>query len=109
LKRNKKELKKIFKEYAINNSFDLYNFKKEQEIVSKKFNFDNEDDLLNRMKFILLQKEITPGEAVKFSDEFLIESIRTFSKLYPLYCFSVSPQPLLLIDDYTERFGTSFL
>ncbi len=105
----KKEMKKTFKEFDINNHFNLYEFKKEQNEVKINFNFDKDADVLSKMKFILFQKEITPGEMINASEEFIIETIKTFSKLYPVYCYSITHEPLKLIEDYRERFGTSFI
>jgi hypothetical protein len=57
------------------------------------------------MKYVILKKNIEPGNKLCVSPDFLTEAIKTFSNLYPLLCFAISPHPLKLIDDFDELMG----
>lgn len=60
---------------------------------------------MSQMKYILLEKQLDKDKKLIYSPNFLTEAIRTFSRLYPLYCFTISPDPLRLVEDFDERMG----
>jgi len=39
------------------------------------------------------------------SPNFINDIIKTFSRLYPLYCFAISEQPLKLLAKFEEQMG----
>lgn len=101
------EIIKAFKKYKLNNIFNLYSFKKNSELLSAKFNAEKNFELLTNTKYILLQKSLLTKDKIIFSPEFLNETIKTFSRLYPLYCFAISPQPLKLLNEFDDRMGVA--
>ena len=101
------EIVKTFKKYKLNNIFSLYSFKKDSELLSARFNAENKFELLTDIKYILLQKSLLKKDKIIFSSEFLTETIKTFSRLYPLYCFAISPQPLKLLNEFEDRMGVA--
>ncbi len=107
LKTSRAEILKSFKQYKLNGQFSLYSFKKESELLSERFNADEDFDIFGKVKYILLQKSLLKKEKIVFDPGFLTETIKTFSRLYPLYCFAISPQPLKLLNDFEERMGTA--
>ncbi len=107
LARYKKEITEACMKYKINGKFALYELHKEPEMILKKFNMQKDYARIQSMKYVLLQKDLKLDSSLVFSPDFLTEAIKSFSRLYPLYCFAVSPQPLRLLDDFEERLGVA--
>lgn len=106
LERHGKELEKVFEIYKLNNQFSLTELKKDMTLLRKKFNYTKDGTLLNSIKWILLEKEMIPKEKkILASPNFVNDVIKTFSRLYPLYCFAISPQPMKLIAQFEEHMG----
>jgi len=77
-------------------------------LVRKKFDFSKDGILLQKMKYILLEKPIlTKEKKIIASPNFINDIIKTFSRLYPLYCFAISEQPLNLIAKFEEHMGVA--
>ncbi|MDR3625653.1 MAG: DUF2461 family protein [Ignavibacteriaceae bacterium] len=91
--------------FKINNKFFMYELNKESGTVYPKFKAPKHFETISNMKYIILKKDITPGNKLYTSPDFLTEAIKTFSNLYPLYCFAISPNPMKLIDEFDERMG----
>ena len=104
---NRKEINKIFKDYKLNNKFSFYSFKKDSELIAEKFNTQKDFDIFEKTRYILLQKSLLKKEKLIYEADFLNEAVKTFSHLYPLYCFAISPQPLKLLNDFEERMGVT--
>ncbi|QQS37320.1 MAG: DUF2461 family protein [Ignavibacteriales bacterium] len=101
----KNDLKLVFTKYGIDGKYNLLTFEKEPTILKKNFKYEHDSDLLNKTKFILLEKFIPDGKAILFKPAFLTEMIKAFSKLYPLYCFAITPDPLRLLEEFEENLG----
>lgn len=102
-----KEIVNVFNKYELSNRFDLCTFDKDIDLVRKKANLNKHFDVFSELEYILLQKSFEKKQRKITSANFLIESIKTFSKLYPIYCFAISPNPLKLIQDFEERMGVA--
>jgi len=101
-----KEIAKVFSSYKLNNQFSLTEMKKEMVLLRKKFDFSKDGKLLLQMKYILLEKAMLPKEKkIISSPNFINDIIKTFSRLYPLYCFAISEQPLKLLAKFEEQMG----
>ncbi len=107
LPKYKKEISNVFNKYKLNNKFGLYTFDKESSMVQNKFNFDKHFDKFISTKYILLENPVPKTNKLITSPAFLNTAIKTFSKLYPLYCFAISPEPLKLLQDFEERMGVA--
>ena len=105
LKKYPNEIKEVFKQYGINNNYSLYDLENEDDIIVKKFNADNHFDKLEDIDLVILQKAKVVPDKILYSDAIIIETIKMISKLYPLYCFAISPQPLKLLQRYKDEFG----
>ena len=102
---HKEELVETFKRFELNNRFDFYKMEKEPELISKGFDIENEFNRMARTKYFLLQKELSNDSEIVYSSELLLEIIKTFSQLFTIYCFSISHNPLHLIDSFEEQIG----
>lgn len=108
LEKYEKEIAKVFAGYKLNNQFSLTEMKKEMVLVRKKFDFSKDGILLQKMKYILLEKPILTNEKkIIASPNFINDIIKTFSRLYPLYCFAISEQPLKLLAKFEEHMGVA--
>jgi uncharacterized protein (TIGR02453 family) len=105
IKRYRKEFIKILDKYDINNRYELQELGKDMQQVEKKFNANKHLDVLGGLKMSILQKSLKQNDKKIYSPDFILEAIKTFSNLYPIYCFSVSPQPFKLIEEFEELFG----
>ncbi|MGA7721222.1 MAG: DUF2461 family protein [Ignavibacteriaceae bacterium] len=100
-----KEIIECCKRFKIDTKFDLYELDKKESMVIPKFKADKHFKVFSEMEYIILKKNIDPGNKLCTSPDFLTEAIKTFSNLYPLLCFAISPRPLKLIADFDEQMG----
>lgn len=105
LKKYGSEIIKVFNDYSLNNRLSLQTFDKDISMLQKRLNINNHFDKFAGTKYILLEKIIPREQRVVTSPDFLTESIKLFSLLYPLYCFAISPDPLKLLRSFEERMG----
>lgn len=101
----KDEFVETFRKFELNEKFDFYEMNKEPELISKGFDIENEFNRMARTKFFLLQKELNKDSELIYSSDILLEIIKTFSQLYPVYCFSISHNPLAVIEKFEEEIG----
>ena len=107
IKRFGKEIISIFNNYSLNNKLALHTFDKEISVVQKRLNINNHFEKFAATKYILLEKVLPKERKVVTSPDFLADSIKLFSSLYPLYCFAISPNPLKLLNNFEERMGVA--
>jgi hypothetical protein len=62
-------------------------------------------DLLENIDYVLLETSKQVSEKILFSDAIVVETIKMISRLYPLYCFAISPQPLKELQRFEDEFG----
>ncbi len=101
----KKEIQAVCAKFKINENYSLSYLGKENSPVKTKFNADKHFDFLGGHDLLLFEKVKKPGEKILFSDAIIIEMIKMISALYPLYCFTTSPQPMKELQKFEENFG----
>lgn len=101
----KNNIEDVFLKYKLEGKLNFSTFDKEPELLRKNFKFGKDAELLPDTRFILLEKNLALEDKIIFSSNFLNELIRTFSKLYPLYCFAISSDPLKLLMEFEENLG----
>ena len=74
------------------------------KIISAKFNAEKDFEKMTGLDYILLEKRTLP-EKILFTNKIVEEMIKMILQLYPLYCFSISPQPLKLLQKFEDDFG----
>ena len=100
------ELIETFKRFELNNKFNFYEMNKSKvELVKKSFNIEEDFDKMARTKDILLQKEMSKNSKIIYTSDILLEIIKTFSQLYTIYCFCISPNPLSLVETFENQIG----
>lgn len=99
------EFQQIAAHYGINGRFSLVELKKGPVELLKNFDATRDFQNLVNTKLILLDRLITPEAANISASDFLLEAIRTYSVLYPFYCFAISPDPLKMIEEFEDQMG----
>ncbi|OGU74510.1 MAG: hypothetical protein A2V93_08330 [Ignavibacteria bacterium RBG_16_34_14] len=102
---HKDGLVETFRRLELNGKFDFYEMNKEPELITKGFNIENDFNRMARTKFFLLQKEMSKESEIIYSSDILLKILKTFSQLYPVYCFSISHNPLAIIEKFEEEIG----
>ena len=99
------EIKAVFKKYKLNNKYTLFELGK--DIIEIKTSFNAEKDFAKcaPLKMLLLEKDLSKRKGIEYKPDFLGEAIKSFSQLYPLYCFAISPDPLDLIAEFEDKMG----
>jgi len=105
LKKYEKDILNVFGNGSLNNKYDLYEMNKEPVLNQRKFNAVKHLSKLNSMKYFILEKIYSQDKKIIYSDKLLIEAIKIYSQLFPLYCFAVSSNPLTKLKNYEENFG----
>lgn len=105
LAKNKNNLLTIFNEYELNDKFSLLNIEKEMTMIVKKFNIHKHFVQLEINKWFVLEKSFPISNKICSSSKILTETIKAFSRLYPLYCFAISPVPIQLIEEFEDKMG----
>ena len=101
----KDEFVETFKKFELNEKLDYYETNKEPELIFKGFDIEKEFNRMARTKSFILQKELNKESEIIYSSDILGEIIKTFSRLYPVYCFSISHNPMALIEKFEEEVG----
>ena len=99
------EIANTFKNYKLNTRFDLHELKKTPQRIQKNFSAEKHFDQLKKSKYLLLEKEIPLKDKIIYSADILTLLIKNYASLYPLYCFTISPQPFKLIERFEELMG----
>ncbi len=104
-KKYRDEIIGAFSEFNLNNKYSLYELNEGPKKLLQKFNAAKHFTQMEKTKHILLQKVSPPKKSKVFSSEFIIESIKIFSSLYPIYVFSISKNPLKELERFGDEFG----
>ena len=105
LSRYSNEIKEVFRSYEINDNYALSDLENDTETIVKKFNGDKHLEKLQDIDLVILQKNRITPQKILFSDSIVTETIKMITKLYPLYCFAISPQPLKELQRFEDEFG----
>lgn len=106
LKKYRQEITEIFDQYKLNNRYSLYTIEKSPELILKKFSAPKHFEIMESLKYILLQKTTDSSWQKIYSSQFVIEIIKMISALYPLYCFAISTNPIRELEKFEDNIGT---
>jgi len=99
------EIISLFNTYKLNGKFSLHSINKKPELIINRFDAKKHFDKFSIVKHVLLETEIGMEKKQIYSAEILSKIIKTYSCLYPLYCFAISPDPLKLLEAFEENMG----
>ena len=100
-----KDIKNVIVKYKINKNFALSEIKKKTERLIDIFDVKKHFHYLKELKMFIFTKRIDRFDKLVQSPDFITEVVKSFSKLYPLYSFCISPQPHKILSDFTEKLG----
>lgn len=100
---HKEELFDTFRRYKLNGAYNLHEVKKEPVLLRENFDINNDFNTLAMTKKFLLEKTIKKDNEIIYTPALISVSEKIFLNLYPLYCFSIAPNPLYLIEEFEER------
>lgn len=103
--KHKKKITEVCKKYKIDNYYSLSDLNEESEPIVTKFNVDKHFNLFNKIDYILLHRIKPLSEKVLYSSKLIDEMIKMVSQLYPLYCFTISSNPLKDLQRFEDEFG----
>jgi Conserved hypothetical protein (DUF2461) len=90
--------------YKIGSEFSAYELRSGREPIAGKFNARRDHGKFKGIDYIIFGME--PKKAVQISaDKLLALSMKMFNRLYPLYIFSTSENPVADLESYNERIG----
>jgi len=98
----------IFRQYKLNGKFDLHqisNAKDAPGLIKTRFNAEKDFDKLSALKLILLENALSNEDKKVYSPDLISRLVKIYSRLYPLYCFAVSSDPLSLIESFEDNMG----
>jgi uncharacterized protein (TIGR02453 family) len=100
-----KEIKELFIKYWLNGKFGLHSINKKPELVINKFKADKDFNKLKDVKHILFEIGFGLEKKQIYSAEILTKIVKTYSSLYPLYCFAITPDPLKYLEAFEDNMG----
>lgn len=106
LEKHPNEFLNILERYKINSNFELYELDKQPVLIDKKLKGSEHLGIMKDLKMMLIQKSLSTKAKVIFSPDFILEAVRIFSILFPVYCFAAFPQPMKMVDEFEEQFGS---
>lgn len=106
LEKYEKEIREVCSKYKINGNYSFYYFAKmaPTKLIAK-FDAEKHIDKFYEHDMFLLQSAKPISQKILFSENIVIEMIKMISRLYPLYCFAISPQPLKELQRFEDEFG----
>ena len=99
------EIEEIFSTYKLNGKFNLLSINKKPELVINKFNANKDLGKLSGVNHILIETGLGLETKQIYTPEIMTKIIKTYSQLYPLYCFAITSDPLHLVDSFEENMG----
>ena len=102
---DRNEIISLFNTYKLNGKFSLHSINKKPELIINRFDANKHFDKFSIVKHVLLETEFGMEKKQIYGAEILSKIIKTYSCLYPLYCFAISPDPLKLLEAFEENMG----
>ena len=93
------------KRYKINSEFSAYELHSGTQPISEKFNPKHDMAKFTGVDYLIFGKELDKSDPVIMSTKLLALAMKTFNRLYPLYIFSTSHNPVPDIESYNGRIG----
>jgi uncharacterized protein (TIGR02453 family) len=101
----KTEIINLFSSYKLNGKFSLHSINKKPELIINKFDAGKNFDKLSSVKHILFETGFGMENKQIYSAEIMTKIIKTYSRLYPLYCFAITDDPLKLLEAFEDNMG----
>ncbi|MCL5021614.1 MAG: DUF2461 domain-containing protein [Bacteroidetes bacterium] len=93
------------RKYRIGSEFSAYELHSGRDPISKHFNPARDHPKFKGTDYIIFGKEFDKSERVISSKGLLALAMKTYNRLYPLYLFSTSDNPVADFNSYERRIG----
>ncbi len=93
------------RKYRIGGEFSAYELHSGMEPISEKFNAQRDHGKFNGVDYIIFGRELDKSDPTVSSSKLLALAMKTFNRLYPLYIFATSDNPVADLESYNERIG----
>lgn len=93
------------KKYRIGGEFSAYELRSGTEPISEHFNPNRDHMKFKGINYLIFGKELDKSDPVISSKGLLALAMKTYNRLYPLYIFSTSDNPVSEFESYTKRIG----
>ncbi|MCL5268809.1 MAG: DUF2461 domain-containing protein [Bacteroidetes bacterium] len=93
------------RKYRIGSEFSAYELHYGTEPISESFKPKRDHLKFKGVNHIIFGKELEKFDPVASSKRLLALAMKTFNRLYPLYIFSTSDNPVADLEAYTSRIG----
>lgn len=93
------------RKYKIGSEFSAYELHNGTQPISDHFNSSRDYLKFKGTDYIIFGKELDKSEPVVSSRNLLALAMKTYNRLYPLYIFSTSANPVAEFDSYDRRIG----
>ncbi|HEY9164876.1 MAG TPA: DUF2461 family protein [Candidatus Kryptonia bacterium] len=93
------------RKYKIGSDYSAYELSKGTEQISEKFNAKADSGKFTGKDYIIFGMELKKSDPMIRSKELLALAMKTYNRLYPLYIFSTSDNPVADLESYSNRIG----
>lgn len=91
--------------YRINGEFSAYELHSGTVPISERFSPGRDRGKFKGIEYIIFGKELNKKEPVVCSPKLLALAMKIYNRLYPLYIFSTSHNPVVDLQSYNDRIG----
>jgi hypothetical protein len=93
------------RKFKIGGEFSAYELRNGTEPISEKFNPRRDCKKLSGIDYLIFGEALAKTESTIFSKRLLALAMKVFNRLYPLYVFSTSDNPVADCEAYSKRIG----
>ncbi len=93
------------KRYKIGSEFSAYELRSGRDPISEHFNAARDHSKFKGTDYIIFGKELGKSDPIVRSKSLLAMAMKTYNRLYPLYIFSTSDNPVADFESYDQRIG----
>ncbi|MGO9481387.1 MAG: DUF2461 family protein [Candidatus Kryptoniota bacterium] len=93
------------KRYKIGSEFSAYELRNGTEPIAEHFNAKRDHVKIKGIDYLIFGKELDKSDPTVLSKRSLALAMKVYNRLYPLYIFSSSDNPVADLDAYTKRIG----
>ncbi len=93
------------KQYKIGSEFSAYELRNGTEPIADHFNSKRDHAKFEGIDYLIFGKELDKSDLTISSKSLLALAMKIYNRLYPLYIFSTSDNPVAEYETYTKRIG----
>ena len=95
----------VCKKFKIGNEFSAYELRNGTEPIAKHFSAGRDHSKFKGIDYLIFGKELSKSDPAIKSKSLLALAMKMYNRLYPLYIFSTSDNPVAELENYSKRIG----